>query len=1195
MFFKRIEMVGFKSFATKTVCEFLPGTTVIVGPNGCGKSNILDAIKWVLGEQAASQMRGKKMADVIFAGSASFKPLGVAQVTLTVDNSRRILPVDYEEVQVTRRLFRSGESEYLLNKQPCRLRDIHNLFLGTGIGKSAYSMLEQGRVDQIINAKPAERRFLIEEAAGISKFKVRKLEALRKLERTDVDLSRLNDLLSEVQRQVNSLKRQAGKAERYKDLYESCRRGEQELLVLRSRDLSEKIKTLRADFQQLGDKLTSLRTELDTRAAAEQAARDQEIELNDRLSDESQALYDLKSNLKEAENQITRLNDKIAVHSSRMAQIDEELREMDIRANELELRIEEIDTRLEEAEHARQTNQQLHDELKQRYSELEATNRDRTERIEALGTEVNRLREVIARADNEMRAAEATIESRNEARQEAERLLDSLEIACLEHTERHETLSRQAETLRADLDTLGADLETRKTEQADRQRQLAANLTSLEGIRRDLHQRQSRLETLNELKASYEGYYQGVREVMLAADHNQLAGVLGVAANLVRAQQDHELAIEVALATHLQDIVTRTAEDAKACIEYLKTSGRGRATFLPLDRLQPTPLPAHLRQVLNRPGVIGLASELVQFDPQIQKAVDFMLGTTIVVRDLDVGLDLGGEGFRARYVSLDGQLINPGGSMTGGRVKTTGLMMREREIRELEEAVSRHQADQERLVREIEQLQAGMSASHEHIESLQRELEHKRNDQTALMKDLEAAERGRDEAQSALDERLSRIQQIDEEVAQRRQLIEQWTNERLNEVARLQTAESELNELKENARTHGDDIIHLGTSVAEALAEVEKARERAENARHQRESIVRDLEAFNRQRQNRLNEVETLKQEDELLHEQIRRIDEENKQARTECAELTERLSQDQTAREQLIIEIREIAQAVETLTRDERALDNHYRESEVRLAEFQTNLNSLSEQCEEKFQLDLETLAAQLGEIEPRDPHALHAEVAEMRERLARMGVVNMAALEEYEQQSKRLEFLQTQHTDLTQAKEQLESTIAKLDETTRKLFHETFEAVRAHFIEMFRRLFNGGKADLILEAPEGLDPLLEGGVEILAQPPGKKLQNISLMSGGEKAMTAIALLFGLFLYKPAPFCILDEIDAPLDDTNVGRFKQAVAEFKKDVQFVVITHNKLTMELSDALYGVTMEESGVSKLVSVRFEQAAEMVDQAV
>jgi chromosome segregation protein len=1194
MFFKRIEMVGFKSFATKTVVDFIPGTTIIVGPNGCGKSNILDAIKWVLGEQSASQMRGKRMSDVIFAGSASFKSLGVAQVTLTIDNARRLLPMEYDEVQVTRRLFRSGESEYLINKSPARLRDVYNLFLGTGVGKSAYSILEQGRVDQIINAKPSERRFLIEEAAGISKFKIRKLEALRKLERTAVDLARLSDLLIEVERQTGSLKRQAAKAERYKQLFEDGRRAEQELLILRSRELAARIREYDRQLSDVGGRLTAMRTQLAEKSAAEEQARELELELADRLADQNQALFDLKNNLSECDAQITRINDKISSHQSRVHQIHSELRELDVKADELDLRLEEAEARHAQAVEAQSAHQQRHDELRLQYVQMQESVREQTQRIEALNGRLTAEREALARAEGEARTAEALIARQGQERAEIEALSATLEATRGQESERHAALRERAQALAASIEALQREIDSARQAQARRQESLAATLREMEQANKELHQAVSRLQTLKELSANYEGYYQGVREAMLAADGGQLHGIRGVVANLVRAKPEHEVAIEVALATHLQDIVTETADDAREAIFYLKNSGRGRATFLPMDRLQVSPLAGNLRQALGRPGVLGVASELVDFDPSIRVAVDFVLGQTIVVRDLDVGLDLQRAGLRARYVSLDGQLVNPGGSMTGGRVQATGLMTREREIRDLEDKVASLEKRGKKLRDRVGAIQDQMTAGRQAIEQGQSTLDATRLEHASLAKDVEAAERALAIAEAGLAERQAQLEKIQSEVADRQAAIAGWRAEAEAAAARLAEAEAALAVEHDRARASGEDIMTLGASLAEARADSEKERERAQDAQAQIEAAQRDVEGVARSRHARLKEIEDLQKEDAVLQEQIARIRQETQQHRIDFDAMTQVLGCNQAEREEVAILAKQLAGEAEVLARDERELGNSLHQVELERAELNTNLSSLAEQSVERFETTLEALGGQVGEID-KDPHALQVQVAELREKLAHVGPVNMAALEEYKEQRARLEFLQGQNADLVAAKDQLGATIRRLDDTTRKLFSETFEAARGHFVEMFRKFFNGGKADLILEAPEGQDPLLEGGVEILAQPPGKKLQNITLLSGGEKAMTAISLLFALFQVKPSPFCVLDEIDAPLDDANIVRFCQAVGDFKRRTQFVVITHNKLTMELADSIYGVTMEESGVSKVVSVRFAEAEQLAAAAV
>ncbi len=1191
MFFKRVEIVGFKSFATRTNFELIPGTTVIVGPNGCGKSNILDAVKWVLGEQAASQMRGKRMNDVIFSGSASFKPLGMAQVTLTIDNSRGILPMDFGEIQVTRRLFRSGESEYLINKVPCRLRDVQDLFLGTGIGKSAYSVIEQGRIDQIINAKPIDRRGLVEEAAGISKYRLRKMETLRKLERSDQDLARLGDTIIEIERQVSSLKRQAAKAERYRQYSDQLSQSERQWLALQAADFRSRLKALNEELTARRDRLTELRTRLTARSAVEEEARQQKDELFERLIDEKQAHSELKSNLSGCDQQLTRLNDQIARHARRAEEIQTEFKELETHAAEIDLRIQEAAERYQSAEKERAAEQTRFKELDRRYDEVKRSVSENAESIDQHATEVNQIRETFFRADNELSTSRATIERQSQLHEEAQGHARELEERRESLATRHRELLDAAAILEKKVERIESELEAGRNLQAERRGRIEQWTKELEEIRRKLHASLSRLETLRELRANYEGYQRGVREVMLAAEREELKGVLGVVANMIRTQRDHELVIEAALNTHLQDVVTERTEDARAAIEHLAGQGLGRATFLPLDRLRATDLSESARAALEREGVVGLASDLVECDAKIESVVRHLLGATIVVRDLQLAQELAADGIEARFVSLDGQLIDSSGAMTGGRIQAGALLTREREIHDLEEAVEQLGEQQTSTSAQLEQVNRETAAEHERLEGLKSNLDDRRHELTSMRKDFETAERALNETQEQLDGRRRQLEAIDREIVSCCEQVEQMTSENDRRRDELAARENQLAELRGTVRDQNEHVIELSTTLAEARAQVERARIQMVDAQQRREEYQESLGRIGRQREAKLKEIESIEHEDTQLTDQISRVQAEMEEIEGQREQMAHRIAEDEDLRVRIELTIDEVGHEVAGLERDEKEALNRVHEQDVNLTELKTSHDHLEQQCQERFEIDLDTLSTEVGEVE-KDGHALQQEVIELRGQLGRIGPVNLAALDEYNEQHERLVHYREQHQDLDQARKQLRATIDQLDQTTRRLFQETFDAVRVHFIEMFRRLFNGGKADLILEAPEGLDPLLDGGVEILAQPPGKKLQSITLLSGGEKALTAISLLFGLFMHKPAPFCILDEIDAPLDDVNVERFKALLNEFNKEVQFVIITHNKLTMELADALYGVTMEESGVSKLVSVRFDQAEDLVD---
>lgn len=1197
MFFKRIEFVGFKSFATKTHVDLIPGVTVVVGPNGCGKSNILDAVKWVLGDQSAKSLRGKKMQDVIFAGSASFKPLGMAQVTLTLDNSKRILDLDFDEVQIARRLYRTGESEYLMNKVPCRLKDIHDIFLGTGVGTTAYSILEQGKVDKIINAKPAERRFIIEEAAGISKYKVRKLECLRKLERTSTDLQRLDDLVSEIERQVNSLKRQASKAERYKETSTALAQAEKELLVLRSSGLRTELKSMSETIKKLEDQVEKLSADYAKASTEEQQGRERADAMDSDLTQRGSELYSTKSRITELEHQIERLKDKQATAAGRVEQIEAEFTELQEREGELGSRIAELDERRQQAETQALETQKNFEEKKRRYEELESEVQAEAKRLEELSRQVETQRDALSRCENDIRIAQTLIERHRDTETEVQSEIDRLQESVNSHRDRQARLEAERGELAGQLAEARRTVDSLQIQHADARAKLAEERDELDGVRKDLHHKQARLSALEELKASFEGFFKGVRDIMERANAGGLSGVIGPLAGAIKSTApEYEQALEAALGSHVQDVLVDDLAAARAAMDFLVAEGSGRATFWPLAEMAETAGAgsngAQVEAVRGRDGVLGYAPELIRHEDRLGGVIRALFSGTVIVRDLETAAGLAKEFTGLTWVTPEGQLLQAAGSLTGGSAETTGLLGREREIEELQRSVEELEGRERDLLArgemnkaQAEELQGKSDAARSRHHELQVA-------QANLDKDFENAKQAFAESSTRLERSEAQLQHLVGEIGTKTAEIATKGEERERIQAELESTSRQLEHERERARAHSEDFLARGSELAEARAEIGKVRERIEHLTENRAGLQRELNALGDAAAQRLNEKDRLLKESAGAGEEIDGIRAQLQDLFGKRDELSQNVAERESARDELRHQLKQCEMRMEEIQRDERIAQNELQEQRVRHAEFQASLNHLSEQAEEKFGHTLPEIAEALGEVE-KDAAALGQEVAEMRGRIERMGAVNLAALEEYEEQNQRLEFLTTQRKDLIDSKEQLESSIEAIDETTKRLFHETFESVRGHFIEMFRRLFNGGKADLVIEQ-EGDDPLLDGGIEIYAQPPGKKLQSITLMSGGEKAMTAISLLFGLFLHKPAPFAILDEIDAPLDDANVERFKNVVAEFAQDIQFIIISHNKQTMALADALYGVTMEESGVSKLVSVRFEHADQYLTSA-
>lgn len=1267
MFFKRIEMTGFKSFATKTLVEFMPGTTVIVGPNGCGKSNVLDSIRWVLGEQSAKSLRGGRMGDIIFNGSASLKALGYAQVSLTINNEQRLLPLDQSEIQITRRLFRTGESEYQLNKVNCRLKDITNLLLDTGIGTSAYSILEQGRVDQIINAKPPERRLIFEEAAGISKYKVRREEALRKLARTQDDLLRLHDIIAEVERSCNSLKRQAQKAARYKRLKERERDLEQRLLVRRAELLSGDYKKFKAIHREMEDKLQGLNARLAGLEAKSSEEQGRQQELQKTLQQGQSLHYALKADLEKSIHERDLARERMESARKRLDEIDRELASARDRATVLTATLEKL---TEEANAQEETLRQKREELaalSRRYEEIRRSSDSASLRSGVLRGEISGLNQKKLQVENDERLAGHLIEKIQGEMETHASLMQDLARDVEDIGQKVESRRAAMQTVEQDLvslteqrRSLQAEIDLHKAERNDLQ-------TRLDELTTRHHQVRSRLAALRELEEAFEGYYRGVKEVMVASQGNKLQGIVGVVSSLVGVKKEHEIAIEVALGGSVQDIVTVSVDDAKAAIEYLKRSNRGRATFLPLDFLEADVYDNSLRPLVKRPGVIGFARELVTYEPRIEIVVRHLFGTTLVVEHVDIAIDLKRQGHKTRFVTLDGEVVHPRGVMTGGSHQSRGLLSRVREIRQLEDEAKEVQTALEDIRAKLRATNDRLNVGVARTQELQQQTHEKELERGSVRKDLESLEGRLRERRNQLAQAEARSAQQRVERARHEDTIQKCKEGLVQITAAMETRQTELAQLESEIRQRQSEVEKVGQEVGEHRVDVTARGERLNALREKLQGLEFDLEQA---REDQGLKAEERRELQEDIKVQTGRIEE----AEGRIGELTGRVEveerkcslQNQEI-ETILVGLKRLDSEVHEAMRDRNEVDNEVREHQLRLTEIKAQLDYIERESQEKFALDVEhirdeikareqadradsafsigdeeeedspaavaakqiaaatpapvagevaqeqgvegevandgaaeaTEAAEAGPRKPSlpkeyidqdltDPSVLRRLLGEVRDKISRLGNVNTTAIEEYEEKRKRFEYLTAQEKDLIEAKTSLETTIEQIDETCTKLFWDAFENIRQNFQDTFRRLFNGGRADLVLLEPQEGSDELEAGIDIVAQPPGKKLQSIMLMSGGEKAMTAVGLMFALFLHKPSPFCVLDEIDAPLDDANVGRFCDMLREFQKTTQFIVITHNKMTMSLADSIYGVTMQEPGVSKVVSVKFEEAA-------
>ncbi len=1186
MYLKRIELAGFKSFADRTELEFTRGITAVVGPNGSGKSNISDGIRWVLGEQSAKSLRGGNMQDVIFAGSDTRKAVGFGEVSLTLDNSDKALPLDFTEVTVTRRVHRSGESEYLINKQPCRLKDITELFMDTGIGKEAYSIIGQGRIEEILSTRSEDRRGIFEEASGIVKYKSRKKEAQKKLEDTENNLIRIHDLVSELESQIEPLKQQAEKAETFKTLKEQLKNKEISLYV-------HQIEGVHASWKELNDRLARLREEqavLGSFVSAHDVKLEEERQALTKLEDELAALQDellrCSEESEKAEGYGELLNERRANLERNRGGLQESLAASETRYAEAEAEAESLGLRRAraEAEHAGLQAKLAEEEEKLALADgsEEAENKLKAELFEVMNQ--------MAQARNEIRYGEGQ-------REMLERRMERIEEEEAKWLRQQEELSRR----RADAENRLAAAALTLNEARDRLISEGARVSELQrkveeaqGSARRWEQKRealvSRRDTIKELQNDYDGFQHGVREVLRAAKRGQLHGVHGAVAELISVPAHLETAVETALGGALQNIVMEDEKSSRTAIAYLKQRQSGRATFLPLDVMRPRNLGDGDRKALSEAeGFIGIASELVGSEPRYANIVGNLLGNVLIAEKLEHANKMASRlQYRYRVVTKDGDVVNPGGSMTGGSLqkKTAGLLGRQRQLEELEKEIAAAEAQRKKARDEADDWKKELSLTSQNIEQLRELGERQRLNEQQAHADLQ---RVLDEANQLEEQRAQLAGEKSAFAAEAAGLA----NERgeaearlaalAEEERRIQDKIHEAEELRRRTLSEKEELQNALTGLKVAIARLEQdiramdeqsARARAELSRlsAERRSLGEALEQ---------NAAESVRTEDEMVAHKERL-----NELRIEKKRLTETIEFKRAERAERLKDL----DIKEGETKEQRTklktVEEALRQAEIAEGRLDVELDNLLRKLSEEYEIGFE-LAKERYPV-PEDIPSAQNEVRDLKRKIAMLGDVNLGAIEEYKRVNERFEFLSGQKNDLMEAKTKLHGIIREMDEEMSRRFMSTFEEIRKHFVVVFSRLFGGGRADLILSEPGSP---LDSGIDIVAQPPGKKLQNLQLMSGGERALTALALLFAILNVKPVPFCVLDEVEAALDEANVARYAQYMREFSERTQFIVVTHRKGTMEEADALYGVTMEEGGVSKLVSVRLEDADDLM----
>ena len=1179
MYLNGIELHGFKSFADKIELEFGQGITTIVGPNGSGKSNISDAIRWVLGEQSAKSLRGGNMQDVIFAGTQKRAPLGFAQVSIILDNKDKTFKIDYDKIKVTRRVHRSGESNYLINDKECRLKDIHELFMDTGIGREGYSVIGQGKIDQILSSKAEERRNIFEEASGITKYKYRKQESERKLLHTEENLTRIRDLLSELESQVGPLEIQSKKARKYLDLREVLKGLDINISIRNIDKLRENLAEGKSKFticfNQLADEKNKL-LEIETAIEKETAALG---ELNEKITNLRQQSFDIEKNSGNLTNRIEILKNNIENNNSNKERLEKEIE--DIKAASLRAD-EEIAAIKKEIEEKSKQKTVLEEKVAGHNATLEDIDRgiaaliaetdavrgelsEKLNEISSLKSKISGLDMLIRNFDERKASLVNDLNVKKEALQNAEKARAEFEEADSKNKKAKQTALASLEKLKAEYFELSDKLNKAKEDQ--------------NALVASCNDKESRKTVLEDLERGYEGYAKSVKNILSAG----IKGVHGVVSKLIEVEAKYVTAVEIALGGALQDIVVDNEDCAKKCISYLKENRMGRATFLPLTSIRENILKDVPK---SAKGYVGIASELVSCEGTYNNIIRNLIGRTVVMDNIDNAVELAKKsGYKYKIVTLDGQLINPGGSLTGGSInKTQSLLSRSKDI--------------EALTLEIEKLHTQIDDNDDVIAEYNAEVK-----KMAVLKeklDTDVSNSEREEVK--LSASLSNNERIISELKKNISVITDESGSVLGEIEDIEkqkvNIEKNITDLEATVKNVREQIESLQNEGAEKTDEREAFINSVTDDRISLANMDKDVDMLNEKiaginlnRDNsnfgieeRCTQINAISEQNISLENEISSIKHDIEEATKDSGELSKSISDNQSAYEAASVglkenqkKLKEQNETIYVVQLELSRIENRNSKTEM---EIEVITNKLWDEYELTYNAAMEYKRADFNMTESQK------EASSLRAQIKSLGNINIDSIEQYKEVKERFDFLSAQKHDLDETKAKLEDIIREMQTIMVKQFKESFEIIRTHFDVVFKALFGGGTGKLSLSDP---DNVLESGIDIEVQPPGKKLQNMMALSGGEKALSAIALLFSVLEVRPTPFCILDEVEAALDDNNVYRFADYIRKYSEKTQFIVVTHRRGTMEAADIMYGVTMQEKGVSKLLKLKFEDLEE------
>lgn len=1182
MYLKRMEMQGFKSFADKTVIELKQGITTVIGPNGSGKSNISDAIRWVLGEQSSKALRCSKSLDIIFAGTQNRKSLGFAEVSLVFDNADGGLPIEYTEVTVTRRIYRSGETGYFINKVPCRLKDLQELFMDTGIGKDGYSIVGQGKIDEILSNKSEDRRHIFEEASGIVKYRVRKQETEKKLEHTKLNLLRINDILSEIEGNLEPLQAQSEKAKKYLNIRDNLKNIEVGLFLYN-------IDQNKKDIEKITEDENITKEQCDTEETRLERIKTVKEQLKEEIDDITNKIEQMSNLGFESQKEIEMLNSDINVSKTKISNNEENEKRF------LE-EIEEKITRLKELEEEQKQKDEKRENLRK--------NKERfTRELEEKQAELDKITEKLSKEALEIEKHKKQVEENTDKKYEKQANIKEQEINFENDEKRQKQLKNEIQNIISELDNTRMKKEEVSKDFYEIEAIRNKNIKELENIAKqkeevnqkiktyqikintmsnELRMKESRQKFLIETEKEKEGYTKSVKTLLKDCENNQelKKGVEGVLANLIDVPEELQTAIEMSLGMALQNIVTETEQDAKKLVEYLRKNNIGRASFLPITSIKGKKI-ENIKG--NKSGIIGIAADLVKYNKKCEQIIYNLLGRTVIVDNMDTAIRVAKEnGQNFKIVTQEGDIINTSGAITGGAVmkKTVNILGRENEIKKIGQEIKKTQENIEKIEKEKEEYEESIEGILEIAERLEKELQENEITYATGKQKVVSFE----EEIQKIENRLQKLKEEQSKLEEQKEFATNKKAEIQKEIEEINTENEKLSKIiteyaelnKDNQKYIDDlnfDITNLKISVSsfdESESSIEEIKER----------IQQEVEANKQSIKNKQEQIEQSKKETQNLKETIKKIQEQIEKIKEEVKSSGSKIEELKKSR----------AEKNEKLTTQEEQITEKFKiieDLKAQIVKIDVRKTKIQEEITEtinKLWEEYELTPNSIEEYEkPKNVSETKKQVNNLRTQMREMGSVNVESINEYKKQKERYDFMSEQRLDLENTMSKLRKIITDMTAIMKEQFEEKFKEINKNFGEVFAELFGGGKAEVKLEDEQNI---LECGIDITAQPPGKKLQNMLLLSGGEKALTAIALLFAILRINPAPFCVLDEIEAALDDVNVYRYAEYLKKFAQNTQFLVITHRKGTMEAADSVYGVTMEESGISKLLSMKLRE---------